>query len=582
MGHLEKSVESVPSQYPNGPPKTRPLELFSVFSLCLAAQIFVHSEVLTTAFGHHNDFSIFTYNNKSCCWGFPESSHLVAIGRWFGALLLNQHFRALTDIDSFTTSRWIAVFFTAVSAAWLTIRLRKSGLSRWNSVAVSIALFLLPGQQLFVHWITNFIPGTFAIGLSLCGVAAFDRATDAQRYRPRVLWTGLTIFLLILGNFIYPPSAAFFLVPVSADLLFSGRSPARAVLAMLLADVLYFAIQSAGIRAGLATPLGPGTSYAFEAGAQWVQKAKFFFLELSPVAWNLWITPPAAGVAIGVVLLTASGFLSKREHRRGKQALMWMGILGLIANLPILAGTTNIIGYRLLVTYSAMIYLMALEAFGHSSLGRKTLPGLGLLLALAFGRLNSDTVAANDKKEFEFIKTELLNLWTPESRAIFLIRPIHHTTFVNRPLAYDFNFTISSYYPIGGGIIAAGRQIFGTRFHLPLLLSFNKELCGFPSLPAKYLVLDMNRNIIQDHFPNHQPEEDWHISGLRFHTNPDVALTGAGNHAIVFSQCKFHLVREKYLGPHSYPREIKDFLKVQTFENFESADVALRKVTLRP
>src|SRR5262245_35826763 len=105
MGRLEATGRFAPATF---------LTSFGFSSVVLSG---VLMSALRARYGFHNDFSFFTYDAHAYRWGFPETAHLVAIGRWLGALLLNLHFHLLSSLDGFTESRWVAVIVTAASAA---------------------------------------------------------------------------------------------------------------------------------------------------------------------------------------------------------------------------------------------------------------------------------------------------------------------------------------------------------------------------------------------------------------------------------------------------------------------------------
>lgn len=181
----------------------------------------------TVEFGQHNDYSRWSYDAVAPVFGFPEGPHLVAIGRPLGAVLLNLHFFPIRSIVDFTVSRRIALAAT-LACAWLLGRFleRRAQLPAGFAACASACVFLLPSSQLYVSWVTNFVPGTLTVLLALAIYQLLERIELAD-LRARLGWARHLWRLLLAGSlflaamWIYPPTALFLLVPTFALVVFS-------------------------------------------------------------------------------------------------------------------------------------------------------------------------------------------------------------------------------------------------------------------------------------------------------------------------------------------------------------------------
>jgi hypothetical protein len=194
-------------------------------------------------FGIHNDYFIWSYNHRKGV--FPETHHLLMIGRPLGALLLNLHFYFIKTIGGLAVSRFVACACGFVCAWLLASYLNKRLQVAWFAAMVaSVCVFTLPSMQLFVVWATNAVPGCLTVLLAILSYLLLDH-TDArallQRPRTRIVFNLVASEMLFLGALlIYPPSSLFVLVFTAANILYSPLAAWPATRARVIRDVVVF------------------------------------------------------------------------------------------------------------------------------------------------------------------------------------------------------------------------------------------------------------------------------------------------------------------------------------------------------
>ena len=221
-------------------PRERRWLLFAAATLVVA-----HLPVLTAIFAIHNDYILWNSDRSTFITWFPETWHLLAIGRPLGAFLLNLHFSCLESLPDFLVSRWFAFGMTLAAGALLAEHLgRRLRLPTETAVCAAACVFLLPSSQLFVAWTTNFVPGTLTVLLSLVVYRLLDSGVEPLSLRLQLAdWrrylSAQALFLSLL--LIYPPSALFFLVPAFANLLFTPLENWPRTRGRLIRDVAFTA-----------------------------------------------------------------------------------------------------------------------------------------------------------------------------------------------------------------------------------------------------------------------------------------------------------------------------------------------------
>lgn len=261
-------------------------------------------------FAFHNDFEIWAYDNKVCCSGFPETPHLIRIGRFLQAFLQNVYLSFFTDLGSLIYGRALGIAFACVGAIMLASVARKNGMDKLSSAAFGAAVFLLPPAQVNLGWITNFIPGLFNAVLVLATALIFpewkpvrDRDTAAR------IKLGASFLLLLAALFIYPPTAGFFLIPAMMRIMRTGLAKredrfqaAYALTFFVLACLVYFLLHRVVYMKLFDISFPESSFYRFDISTQvWGNIAKFV-REIFPVMLNLWNPAPSAVIAASVLL----------------------------------------------------------------------------------------------------------------------------------------------------------------------------------------------------------------------------------------------------------------------------------------
>ena len=262
-------------------------------------------------FAFHNDFEIWAYNNKICCSGFPETPHLIRIGRFLQAFLQNVYLSFFTDLRSLVFGRALSIAFACIGAIMLSSAARKNGLGKLTSAAFGAAVFLLPPAQVNLGWITNFVPGLFNAVLVLYTASIFPewRSMLIREQAARIR-LGMSFFLLLASLFIYPPTAGFFLLPAMIRFISTGfttredRSQAAyTIVFFLLVCLVYFLLHRIVYMRLFEITFPESSFYRFDISTElWGNIVKFIH-DIFPVMLNLWNPAPSSSLALFILFL---------------------------------------------------------------------------------------------------------------------------------------------------------------------------------------------------------------------------------------------------------------------------------------
>lgn len=264
-------------------------------------------------FGFHNDFTIWAYNNKICCSGFPENPHLINVGRFLQAYLQGIYLWFFTDLGSLAFGRAFGLAFACIGAVMLASAAIKNGMGRLSGAAFGAAVFLLPSAQVNLGWVTNFVPGLLNAVLVLYATSIFpDWQSLLNREESARIRLGTSFFLLLATLFIYPPTIGFFLLPAMIRAIYSGlkkreeRSQALYALAFFaLVCLVYFFIHRVVYMKLLGITFPQHSFYRFDIAHDLLGNVRMFFSGILPVMLNLWNPAPSPAVALPVFLLIA-------------------------------------------------------------------------------------------------------------------------------------------------------------------------------------------------------------------------------------------------------------------------------------
>jgi hypothetical protein len=480
--------------------------------LCAAAVLVVaHLPVLTANFAIHNDYSLWTSDRSSFITWFPETWHLLAIGRPLGAFLLNLHFSCLESLPDFLVSRWFALGVTLAAGGLLAEHFsRRLHLPAGTAVCAAACVFLLPASQLFVSWVTNFVPGTLTVLLSLLVYRLLDSGVEPLSLRLQLAdWrrflTAQALFFCLLC--IYPPSALFFLVPAFANLLFTPldswpRTRGRLIrdLAFTAGAMLEYFVLVRLVYLPLAKRLWPeiratverihGTQYEFavtSSARQLLDNLKDV-LEVSlagplhAVVHERTAALSAMVIAAAFLIVAAWRFRKMQEMQAPRSTARatqrwWAGeaLWGRWAGEALLAGLALFFlsaapvvlarpdgrgnGYRLMFAANAIGSLLAFWILPRSAGEYRSanfkrfaaaLPLCVVMISAFLAHCNLQHVAANAVIELDFFRHALADVDPRTTRCLRVIRPIDHSVFVEQPLQKDFRLGTMNYSAVRG------------------------------------------------------------------------------------------------------------------------------------
>lgn len=192
--------------------------------------VFFFTPIFGHEFAYHNDYRIWEYNNHDCCTGYPESTHLIGVGRYIQAILLNIQ---LMTINSMFTL-WLNQIFSVISIAILAVIsflfFRKAlDITPTAASLLSILMVTLPSMTINSFWVTNYIPEIATLFIVFLAQALVLKGS-------RYYWIAFIIILVALFN--YPPAALFFVTITFIKFLYGPAKPHQAELINLGSELL--------------------------------------------------------------------------------------------------------------------------------------------------------------------------------------------------------------------------------------------------------------------------------------------------------------------------------------------------------
>ncbi len=351
------------------------------------------SPYLLFDFAFHNDFEIWAYNNKICCSGFPETPHLIRIGRFLQAFLQNVYLSFFTDLRSLIFGRAFGIAFACIGAIMLSSAARKNGMDRLSGAAFGAAVFLLPPAQVNLGWITNFVPGLFNAVLVLYTASIFPewRSLHIREKSARVR-LGASFLLLLAALFIYPPTAGFFLLPAMVRIMYSGLAKrearlqaAYALVFFALVCMVYFFIHRVVYMRLFDITFPESSFYRFDISTELLGNITKFFHDIFPVMLNLWNPAPSPTFAVSILFLIIipAAFFVYRNSRASV--------------------ASEVLTRSAMVTAVWFVLFFAINAPGLLAIGRPPAfyrawhPGMAAVLLLLFHSIESYRPAALKK-----------------------------------------------------------------------------------------------------------------------------------------------------------------------------------------
>jgi len=306
-------------------------------------------------FGFHNDFEIWAYNNTVCCSGFPETAHLIRIGRFLQAFLQNVYLSFFSDLHSLAYGRALGIGIAALAALMLARAARRAGMEGTTANAFGLSAFLLPPAQVNLGWVANFVPGVLNPVLVLFASLIFpDWQAVISRHPSAVFRVTAAGLVLLAALFIYPPTVGLFLIPVMVRLMYRDSRDARANALYAAAFfgcvcLAYFGIHRTYMTLAQIT-FPAGSLYEFSLSRHVWANLLRFACEVLPTMLNLWNPAPLQPISVlmlGVIVAgVAAGLLRTDRAAAGAGSALtarWLFpalLLGLFlaVNAPSLVG----------------------------------------------------------------------------------------------------------------------------------------------------------------------------------------------------------------------------------------------------
>jgi hypothetical protein len=467
-----------------------------VFALCAVAMVFLYLPAFVYDFAVHNDYMIWSYDNHKCCLRFPESTHLLAVGRPIGAILLNLHFAAFTGIKSLAVGRGVS-FLTMLCAYYLFcwIMIKNYMFPPLFSVISGFLIFLLPSAILYVIWLTNFVPGSLTVLLSVVGYSLIslpckERERNEKRSLSLLSLPTLGYFLLIVSVFIYPPTGIFCLVfPLMWALFMDSEQWIRerrdiflqvGIIITLL--ILYFVANKFVVIPVLGTVseavrdyVLPTSNYQFSLSVSPFDK---FHLvnEFLAITFNLWTSNYLPAFYLVVLLLIIGiglwKFFEVRYHDRHRETTRMafqrtaivVFLLG-VGAAPIFIPKDGFVAYRIVFTAASMavvLLLWALHELCSMFNNRRVLTAsiaVVVFLCLLFSCIRIQVFVDNVNREYEFVRNAVRGLDRDKLTKVVVLAPEWGAQIVRGQLFYDFRYMATNFARMDGIVRASLREL---------------------------------------------------------------------------------------------------------------------------
>lgn len=217
----------------------------ALFVFCTVVLFFV--PILGHQFGYINDYTIFEYDNRQCCLGFPETMQLFAIGRPLQAILLNIQLLLVSDVTSLQTMRIFFVLLIGAAATLFYFYVQSSfNMARYSAAFLALLIFTLPSMVINSFWVAQSIPGVVPLFFVFFAHYKMQKWQSGQGNNALIF--ARVFGLLFLSLLIYPPATFFFLTLTFMKFIFGTKNSGEArlvnlaaeVVTLLLACALYF------------------------------------------------------------------------------------------------------------------------------------------------------------------------------------------------------------------------------------------------------------------------------------------------------------------------------------------------------
>lgn len=466
------------------------------FAVCALTMFLLYIPAFMHDFAVHNDYMIWSYDNHKCCMRFPESTHLLSVGRPIGAILLNLHFATFTEIKSLAIGRAISLLTTICAYYLFCLTLVKNyRFPPLFSVITGFLIFLLPSAILYVVWLTNFVPGSFT---ALLSVAAYfliswrreKLETNSKSLRSCFLSRVFGYFLLFISFFIYPPVGIFCLIfPLIWALFMGSEQWARerreifiqvgTVVSLL---ILYFVATKFVVTPMLSRYseavrdyVLPTSNYQFALSTNPFNKL-YLVDEFFAITFNLWTSNYLPRFYLFVLLFVIGiGIWKLFELWHGgrrvestnvalQRTATVICLIG-IGAAPVFVPKDGFVAYRIVFTAASMavvLFLWGLHEFcSVFNNGRALTISIVtvVLLCLVFSNIRVQVFVDNVHREYEFVRNAVRGLNRDNLTKIVVLAPEWGAQIVRGQLFYDFRYMGTNFARMDGIVRAALREL---------------------------------------------------------------------------------------------------------------------------
>ena len=433
----------------------------------------------------------------------------VRNGRVIQAYLFRLTFAIVHNLDQLRFVRLLAVIGIGL-CAWLTfVLLRRAGMRYWPAFCIPIAVFALPGYQVFVAWSLS---AFHSYGVLLSGAAFLvtERALSTPFTRRFWALISLAVLMELASMMIYQPGAMMYLF-FAAIVIFVVQMdvvPSLQRLGVYLGvTFLAIGVDDVSLHSLPGLILGQSSDSRTQLVHDIPGKIEWFFKQPLRNALNFYSLSRQPLVAVLVGLFILAGLLLYFTGTGSSRLVKLVIALSLlpISYVPSLVTVTNFAAYRYMVAMGSLLVLyLALAIIGFAGLLDKvSLPQVKTavitvplaLLALSAGILAAQNLtvefAVPQYTELQYLYSQLQPVRQTHPRVIYFV----NSTSADSPapiVAYD-EFGLPSsikWWNAAPMVYLALAQIDPADEHVQVQVIAGSAI---NSLPAGSIVIDMRK-----------------------------------------------------------------------------------------
>lgn len=208
--------------------------------------IYAYSPIFWLDFAYHNDYRLCEYHHQHIFFGFPETRHLIAIGRPLLSILLNAQVWLINNTNGFYIAHIVSVLTIAMFAVIYFFYFQKLfNITSIGAAILAILTFTLPSMAINALWILNYVSSILGSMIALFAYVIIQKINFKQKHK--ICTFSIVGFLLYIDMCIYPPSVFFFLTFTFSKMLFGTkhyqetlRSVFLEILMILGVSIIYY------------------------------------------------------------------------------------------------------------------------------------------------------------------------------------------------------------------------------------------------------------------------------------------------------------------------------------------------------